>query len=148
MAHKWNWGKSIVAMIVFFMAIWAGLVFFAFNQKVDLVAPNYYEKELQYQQEIDKQHNTMALAGKIKITQSESTIAITFPVLETGSAIAGNVTFYRPSDSGRDKTIPILTDSTGTMHIGLKGFTPGFYKVKIQWNTPVQKYFNEESIRI
>lgn len=148
MATQWNWGKSIVVMIVAFILIWVGLVIFAFNQKVDLVTPNYYEQELKYQQEIDKQKNTNMLAGKLTITQESDGLVLQFPVKETGPALDGTVSMYRPSDSQHDKTFPVKIDTTGVMHVPYKGLRPGFYKVKVQWFSPTQKYFNEESIRI
>ncbi|MCE1190132.1 MAG: FixH family protein [Ignavibacteria bacterium] len=145
---KWNWGKSIALMIALFMVIWGGLLIFAFNQKVELVTPNYYEQELKYQQEIDRQKNTMHLQTEPSFSYENKALHISFPIKEVGNSISGSVIFYRPSDSGKDRTYKIAIDTSGLQHIPTTGLLPGLWKVKVNWQDGKQQFSSLYSMQV
>jgi hypothetical protein len=51
---KFNWGTGIVLSFIIFAASILMIVLFPFNQKADLVSDNYYEREIKFQEQIDK----------------------------------------------------------------------------------------------
>ena len=130
---KWNWGTGIVLLFVVFFIITLSMVFIAFRQRVDLVDENYYEKELQFQQQIDKQKNMLNLKLQPSYTAAGTTLFVTIPQNETGRVIGGKVLFYRPADSRSDFTIPLSVDTSGIFTYDLKGKPSGIWKVVLDF---------------
>ncbi len=69
------------------------------TQDVSLVSDNYYEKSLEYQDEIDKQSRTKSLDEQVKINFNGEVITVLFPSDYLEKKISGEIYFYRPSDS-------------------------------------------------
>jgi hypothetical protein len=74
-----NYGKRIIVAYAIFILGIASLVFISMRQKIDLVTDNYYEKEIKYQDEIDKKNRTNLLKEKLLITRTGNEIFIKFP---------------------------------------------------------------------
>ncbi|HEX2787623.1 MAG TPA: FixH family protein [Ignavibacteria bacterium] len=136
-----NWGKKIILVYAIFILGIASLVFISMRQNIDLVTDNYYEKELKYQEQIDKKKRTQSLKESIMITKINSDLHISFP----SDAIpkSGEVTFYRPSDDSEDK-IFLLKENEKEQIISLNNFSSGLWKVVIYWRTNGTEYLNEE----
>jgi hypothetical protein len=62
MKIKFNWGIGITIFISAFILLNIIFIIFASGQKVDLVTEKYYEKELKYQEVIDKKINSNSLS--------------------------------------------------------------------------------------
>lgn len=105
---KWNWGTGIFVTYTVFVIIVVIHVIFFMNQKVELVTDNYYEKELKYQEQIDKINNTNSLKDELKLEQDAKSIRLLFPGLYTNGILKGEIYFYKPSDSGKDFMIPFI----------------------------------------
>jgi hypothetical protein len=104
-----NWGHKIIIVFVVFAAGILTLVTKSMRTKIDMVTPDYYGEELKYQQVIDGKQNAAALSSAVIVTQPEEGVMLTFPPELQGKAITGKLTFYRPSDSGKDiHQTPIL----------------------------------------
>ena len=145
---KMNWGKGIAISIVLFVIITAVMVWIAFIQKVDLVANNYYDKELKYQERIDLMKNSSSLKGRISISQNSKSVDIQFPDSLDYNIIMGNIKFYRPSDSDKDFSLPIKLDEKGVMSVISDKISKGMWKLQINWSMKDKNYFNEESIMV
>jgi hypothetical protein len=148
MKMKFNWGTGILIVIVIFLV--AVIAFFIFINSLDinLVEDNYYEKELVYQERIDKINNTSALAGKIKITQEPGFIIIQFPDIDSTFIPEGSLLFYRPSDPGKDFTVPLqLSDSLRQAFV-VSGLDKGRWMLKLDWKMGGNEYYFEEGVII
>jgi len=73
---KMNWGTGILVLIILFFITMFVMVYIAFNQRVDLVTKNYYEKELAYQKDINMQQNELDLKNSVIIEQIPGKISI------------------------------------------------------------------------
>jgi nitrogen fixation protein FixH len=124
------------------------MVGISMTKDVDLVANNYYEKEIKYQEQIDLLKKTNGLTENAKIEIAEGGINITFPEASDMKSIKGFVNFYRPSDSKKDFTIPVTLDENGMMKIGNDKLTKGLWKVRLSWESSGEKYFTEQTIII
>jgi hypothetical protein len=145
---KFNWGTGIFIVIaLFFVAI---IAFFIYINQLDinLVEDNYYEKELAYQQKIDKIDNTSSLAGKISLAQEPGVMIIRFPAIGKELKPEGTVLFYRPSDPKKDFTIPLQLNDSLQQIIGVSGIDPGRWTIKIDWKMGGKDYYFEEGIII
>lgn len=143
-----SWGKKIAVLYIGFVVLTLAFVFFAMNQRVDLVTDNYYEKELKYQEQIDKSKRTKELKEKTDIQISDKNVKIKFPNLPEKNNQKDFVLFYRPSDPTKDIKIQISPDSLGYQIIPTEKFAKGFWKIKLNWTSGGAEYYEESIINI
>jgi hypothetical protein len=143
-----NWGIKILIFYLGFVVMVVASVFFAMNQKVDLVTDNYYEKELKYQDQIDKQQRTKSLTGKTEIQLLDKQIKIKFPNIPDKNNSKNSILLYRPSDLSKDIKIAISTDSLGIQNITIEKLIKGFWKIKLNWASKESEYYDEGVINI
>ncbi len=143
-----NWGIKILIFYIGFIAIVVASTFFAMNQKNDLVTDNYYEKELKYQEHIEKEQRTKSLNEKTEIQLLDKKIHIKFPNIPDKKNDKNIILLYRPSDPLKDLKITISTDSAKTQIISTEKLTSGYWKIKINWFSNNLEYYHENTINI
>jgi hypothetical protein len=145
---KFNWGTGI--FIVLSIIVLAVITFYIYlsNLGTHLVEENYYEKELAYQEKIDKLNNTSQLAGNIEILKEPGVVIIEFPSLDTGSVPSGTVWFYRPSDQKKDFTVPLQLNDSLQQAFNVSSIDKGKWIIKIDWEMDGKEYYFEEAVII
>ncbi|HEY9257977.1 FixH family protein [Chitinophaga sp.] len=143
-----NWGHKIIIVFVVFAAGIVTLVTKSMRTKIDMVTPDYYGEELKYQQVIDGKQNAAGLSAPVTVTQVAEGIRLTFPRELQGKAITGQLTFYRPSDSGKDIHLPFKPDDAGHQLINRQLFIKGLYRLKVQWTMNDRPFYQEQPIHI
>jgi nitrogen fixation protein FixH len=141
-----NWGTKIAFLYLSFATMIGVMVYKSVTQSVDLVAPNYYEQELKYQDKIDGINNLRAESKAIIITQGENSISFNF--LKEMGVPKGHILFFKPDNAASDFETEIKTDNEGFQTIETKALTKGTYLVKIDWKIGDKKFFKEERISI
>ncbi len=145
---KFNWGTGILIAIIIFMAITVTTVIFLMNQKVDLVTDNYYAKEIKYQQQIDRMNRTNELGDGVAINSETNYVRIVFPKSSNEKNIKGTIQFYRPSDSAKDFTLPLILDSSYQQLVPAKILEKGYWRIKLDWTQDSLDYYKESSFVI
>ena len=148
MKINWNWGTGIFVAIILFMTFIIVLVFQTTRQNYDLVERDYYPKALEYQQQIDKEHNATLLADKVTIQNAGDHIVVKFQSVFNPSDISGSIIFYRPSDKKQDIIFAIEPDSAGNQKFPVTNFKAGKYILKIDYEVNGKSYFQEEPVYI
>jgi len=148
MKMKFNWGTGILIVIITFLLIVIAFFIFINNLDINLVEDNYYEKELVYQERIDKINNTSALPGDIKITHQPGTILIQFPDTDATLKPVGSIWFYRPSDPKKDFTVPLQLNDSLRQVLDVTSIDKGKWIIKMDWDTGGKEYYFEEVIII
>ena len=138
-----NWGYKIAVFFGAFVLITTGVTDYLMNQKVDVVTENYYEKELKYQEQLDKVARTRALKESVEITNTGKELIIKFPNLPDKNQSKDLISLYRPSDDSKDVKIPILTDTSRTQVVSVDRLVKGYWKVKINWTSGGSEYYYE-----
>ena len=141
-----SWGTKIAFLYLSFATMIGVMVYKSVTQSVDLVAPNYYEQELKYQDKIDGINNLRAESKAIIITQGENSISFNF--LKEMGVPKGHILFFKPDNAASDFETEIKTDNEGVQTIETKHLTKGTYLVKIDWKIGDKKFFKEERISI
>jgi nitrogen fixation protein FixH len=139
---KWNWGTGIVLAYTVFIVLIVTAVGKALNQSVDLVTPDYYAQELDYQNKYDKMANAGTLKEPVTVEQAGTDVVLTFPKDITGP-LTGTVLFYRPSNSAEDVSMPISIGQDGKMVVPTAKLKKGNYSVLVDWKAGATKYFNK-----
>lgn len=143
-----SWGTGIIITCAVFMTISLGTTIFFMSQDVDLVADNYYEKELVYQQQINKLQQTNDMNADVDIQSSGKNITLQFPEKYLKSKISGEVMLYRPSSAGKDNIVPVVVNAKGSQLITTDKMSNGLWTVKISWQSDNNHFYTEKNIMI
>jgi nitrogen fixation protein FixH len=143
---KFNWGTGILMVIILFFLAVVGFFIYMSNLDINLVEDNYYERELVYQERIDHMRNAEALPDQLRVVLEKGNIALFFPRMVVEKATAGKIHFYRPSDPGKDFTIPIQVNDSAIQKIPTGRLDPGKWTLKIDWVTEGTGYYVEKGV--
>lgn len=145
---KISWGTKIAAAYIVFVIGVLIMVFVFMNQEVHLVTDNYYAKELEYQNHIDKINRTNQLEEQLDIRNQQTVIKFIFPKQYNYKSIKGTINFYRPSDPAKDISFEITPDSFNTQIVSTEKLAKGVWKVKVDWLANNISYYNEKIIMV
>ena len=146
MKIKFNWGHGIlIAIILIFSSIISFFIYIS-HLNNNLVEDDYYEKELVYENRINKIRNMEALGEKISILDEGDFLKITFPSSVKGSKPKGSILFYRPSDKRLDYQIPVELDDSAQQFVDKKKLAQGRYVIKIDWALDGKAYYQESNL--
>lgn len=138
-----NWGVKIVIAFSIFCLATIGMVIFFMNQKVDVVTENYYEKELKYQEQIDRITRTNALKDPLKVENTGKELIIKFPNIPDKVKGKDIIHLYRPSDESKDIKIPVITDTANMQVVSTERLQKGYWKMQIIWTSEGKEYYHE-----
>jgi hypothetical protein len=135
-----NWGKSIFLFYSLFVLALLTVVYFSFTQDVNLVAEDYYQQEIVYEDQIIRIKNTEGLKNKPSVVLKNNYLELSFP-LELKPK--GTILLYRPSDASKDRRIAIALGASGTQQIDFSTQDAGLWKAKLNWKQGDIEYFQE-----
>ena len=138
-----NWGAKIIIAFICFTGIVFTMVFISMRQDISLVADNYYEQEIAYEEQIQRIKNQKTLGEKplFKVVRAEQKAVLTFP--ETLDVKEGTVHFFRPSNARMDRSFSIQLGEGRKQEFDLQPFRSGLWKVKIFWKSAEKEYYEE-----
>jgi hypothetical protein len=148
MKIKLNWGSGIAIFYISFVLVLVGFVVFTTFNRVDLVDENYYDKEIKYQDEIDKIIRANQLSEPLQIVSSNDVVVLSYPKSEDLTDLSGMIRFFRPSDKKMDFNIPIKADDSGNQVIKSPKLSKGMWRVKVDWTIGDSTYYNEQVLVI
>jgi len=111
----------------------------------DLVTEDYYNAELEFQNDIDKEVNSRNLAENVTWTKTSDGIQILFPESLNINKIKGKVFLYRPSNKQLDFETTISL-SNHNLLIPDKRLLDGRWNIKIDWQYNGNKYLYKKEI--
>ena len=138
-----NWGNKIVVAFVLFAAFIGYMVVKAFQEDFDLVAEDYYAKEIAYQQKLNKLSNTAEDEKQVLMEQTADAILLTFP-----DEAEGEIHFYHPSRKMFDRRYEISLEKGLKQSIDKAELIAGNYRVNISWKTNETDYLQQSSIYV
>jgi nitrogen fixation protein FixH len=112
----------------------------------DLVAENYYEKELKYQDRINSMQRTASVPECIRMVQDGELLIVRIAADAASSDVSGTIMFYNPGDKGKDFSVGLVLDSLHTQHIRMGRVPKGLWKVQVSWKSRGSEYFSEQPI--
>lgn len=145
---KINWGTGIViAFILFIGFILYFVINMAANEKYnhDLVTEEYYKKELEYQEDIDKLNNAKALEKDITVTKTYEGLQVIFPDNLNIEEITGKLFLYRPSNKQLDFETSFSLSKPNLL-IPDKRLVDGRWNIVIDWQYKDKLYLYKASI--
>jgi hypothetical protein len=143
-----GWGGGVWLIYGAFVVFILGCVAFASMQRFDLVAPDYYARQIDYQTQIDKTNRTAMLPRQPRVEYRDRRLSVIFPGIFDPVQTDGTVRLFRPSNSSWDRAVPIALDSLGQQIIPGDNLIGGLWKVKVDWQANGESYYFEQSIVI
>jgi len=141
------WPAGIIATFALFIAGTVGLVILSARNHVELVSPDYYERELRYQEQINRRERTQALPDQARVSYdaAQGSIFVALPAAQARVA-QGRIQLYRPSDARLDREVPLALDGKGIQRLDAKQLHAGPWNVRVQWSVDGKEYFLNRSI--
>lgn len=143
-----NWGHGVVAAFIVFAVGTLMMVYIAMTTKVDMVTDDYYEKELKYQQQIERETRSIDEEKKLHVGFAADAIIIQYPAIGDISRYSGKIHLFRPSDRSMDVISNLEIDTTYVQRISTSAIQKGFWRLKITWNVGSDEYFHEQPMMI
>ena len=135
---KFNWGTGIAIFLVLFLGAAAAFIIFAMNQDVSLVHKDYYEKGVDYSEQMNVTSRSAIFRDKIQVITGSEGVTVTLDSALAASIDSGKVVLYRPSDKNLDLEMPLV--KPGPVKISADKLEHGRYILKINWYSNGLKY--------
>lgn len=144
---KWNWGTGIFIFLVLFLAACTAFIIFAMRQDVNLVHKDYYEKGVNYTEQMNTNARSKQYYSSVQTQLQNEYLRVDFEQSLAAKIDSGNVLLYRPSNSNQDIILPLsLTDNS--IFISKSNLVSGRYILKLNWFSDGLKYEIDKPVNI
>jgi nitrogen fixation protein FixH len=145
---KFNWGTGIALVYGLFAVTMIAVVLRSRSHDPGLVSKDYYNLDLNYQDHMDKKHNTARLDVGVQAEYDavKQVIRLRFP--EVAGAPTGKVKCFRSSTVRDDLFLDIKTGAEGFMEIPADRLVPGRWHIEVDWQAQSTPYFNEAVVMV
>jgi nitrogen fixation protein FixH len=142
------WPSAIIGWFLLFGAGLAAWVAVAVRNEPELVRADYYEQEIGYQKQIDRQTRTAAAHAAVSVSyeSARQQIALRLPAAHLADKPSGSIHFYRPSNAKLDFELPLAVDAGGTQRVPADKLPGGLWKVRVQWTSGGQEFYHDQSL--
>lgn len=147
--RRWDpWPVSIISFFVVAVIGCATFVAFCNRHPVDLVAPDYYDQEVRFQDQMDRVKRTResATLASARFDAATKAIVIALPAEHCKSQVTGRVELYRPSARELDRQFPLAPGPDGIQRIDTADLRTGLWKVRVSWTVSGQEYFLDQKL--
>lgn len=148
---KLNWGTGLALTFALFAAGMLMLVGLCIQSPQDLVSEDYYNKELAFQQQINKASNTSQLSHPLEFDYNpvQNSLTVIFPPELNGKSVDGTFQFFKPDNATLDFNVPVQPDVTSLRQsITTAGLKDGLWHIRADWKAGANKYYQEASLVI
>lgn len=143
-----SWGYKILILYLGFVGIIITLVVSSFNQKIEIVATDYYERELHQQDIIDGSFNLNGLNDPVVVQQMREGLQIVLPKKLWGSEKKGELWLYHIMNKSRDYQLEFSDHWEDYFLIPGELTEPGPYIIKLRWHQNEIPYYFEERVNL
>ncbi len=144
---KFNWGTGIFIFLIVFLLTCAAFIIFAFNQDVNLVYKDYYEKGVDYTEQMNVEERSAKYTKALQVQLKDEFLIVDFTKLLVSEIDSGNVLLYRPSSSKQDLNFS-LNSSGNSLKIPKQDLVAGRYILKFFWYSEGLKYEIDKPVNI
>ncbi|WP_299206139.1 FixH family protein [Brumimicrobium sp.] len=138
-----NWGKGITLALIAFMSFIIYMAVVLISKSTDLVTPEYYKDEVQFEKEITAQQNAMNNQSKLDLDLSPEGLFIKLDTPDDVKLL--DITLYRPNTKDGD----IILESKGkNAFIEGSQLKKGRYLLTAEWEAQNQSYQMRDTLWI
>jgi len=144
---KFNWGTGILIFLILFLTACAVFITFAMRQDINLVHKDYYEKGVDYTDQMNINSRSVQYLNNIKIDYRDEYLIIGFEESLAAKIDSGKVLLYRPSNSNQDVLLP-MSFINNSLKIPKENLISGRYILKLSWYSEGLQYEIDKTINI
>ena len=144
---KFNWGTGILIFLILFLAACTVFIIFALRQDVNLVYKDYYEKGVDYTEQMNVNARSKSLINDVQVSQKQNFLQVDFEETLGTKIDSGKVHLYRPSSSKMDVSYRMVL-SDNSFKIPKDNLVSGRYILKLSWFNEGLKYEIEKPVDI
>jgi len=144
---KFNWGTGIFIFMTLFLLAAAGFIFFASQQSINLVHKNYYEKGVNYTEQMNIDARSVQYKNAIEISNTDKYLTVTIEKSLSSKIDSGKITMFRPSDYKKDISIPVRR-KTSQINLPKKDLLQGRYILKFSWFSESVEYEIDRPVNV
>lgn len=144
---KLSWGHRITILYSGFVVLILTLVSLTMREKVDLIYTDYYAREVDYQNTLDKMKNFNTIGKDVVINQDNSNISFSLPAESIHNFKNGSIKLIRTSNSSMDQTLNMVLKNNIAL-VNKKSLTKGYYLMQLEWEANSKTYLIEKSITV
>ena len=144
---KFNWGTGIFIFLILFVVGAVGFVIFTLQFDVNLVHKDYYEKGVDYSEQMRMDTRSATFKDAIQVISDDKFLVMAIEESLSSKIDSGNVLLFRPSDSKRDINIPVEKNSSN-ISFSKNDLIHGRYILKFSWYSEGIKYEIDRPVNI
>jgi len=144
---KFTWGTGIAIFLILFLAASAVFIVFAMRQDVNLVEEDYYEKGVDYTEQMNMDSRSVPYKDSVKIDLDRDFLNIEFAESLVADIDSGGVLLYRPSSSSLDVKMPFVY-SENPVKVPASQLITGRYILQLHWYSGGLKYEIDRAINL
>lgn len=132
---------TIIGFVAFMMTL---VVISVKQDDIHLVTENYYEKEIKYQDQINRESATAALDREVLVFDAQrKAILLDLPV-----GAKGNLQLFRPSDARLDQQVSVDVTEVGKTSVPLDQLKSGYWRAQLTWTEGGVDFYQEKKINL
>ena len=136
---KINWGTGILIFLIMFLLASAAFIIFAFQQDVNLVHKDYYEKGVNYTEQMNIDARSVKYKNAFSISNTDKFLIVTIENSLSSKIDSGNLILFRPSDYKKD-IFMLIERKTSQINFRKEDLISGRYILKFHWYSDGIKY--------
>lgn len=145
---KLNWGHGVFITLSLFVAMMAWFMVRAIGDPEELVAEDYYQQELRYQERIDQMGHARDAGEAVRMEVTPGLLTLRFPASVHGKTITGSAHFMKPNDVRADRTEPLVVDADGLATLDTRDWMKGVYQLDVTWTVNGVVHLSEERVDV
>ncbi len=144
---KFTWGTGIFLFLALFLAGSAVFIVFASRQQVNLVHKDYYEKGVDYSEQMRVIERSKPFAHDFDISSTNDFFIISIKESLSQKIDSGMVLMFRPSDKDKDVSAK-FTANADRLEFDKRALINGRYILKLSWYSEGLKYEIDRPVNV
>jgi hypothetical protein len=147
---RFTWAHAAVAIPITIVVVFTSVLIRSMSdeKKTELVTEDYYAKEIQFQDQIDRTKNALILKTVLEWNKIGENWQLGLKGDFNPNNAVGSLTIYRPSDSTLDFEVPMELDTNFTQLVSGKNFKKGKYQIQVRWTVNDLDCYLEKNVFI
>lgn len=144
---KFNWGTGILIFLILFVMAAVGFVIFTLQFDANLVHKDYYEKGVDYSEQMKVNQRSVQFKNAFQIQLQENYLIVEIDESLSSRIDSGSVLLFRPSDRNRDIQLQVESKAS-RVSFPKQDLIFGRYILKFYWYSEGLKYEVDRPINI
>jgi nitrogen fixation protein FixH len=142
------WPIGIVTTFVLFAAMIFYFVISAMRTELNMVSPDYYAQDKQFDQHQAAAQNAERLGAALAMENDPAARLLTIRFPAQGAVSGAKLRFFRPSDARLDFEVPLAPGASLVQQVNTAKLAKGYWKAQLHFEQNGAAFFREASLQI